>query len=64
MASNISPLARSKILKTPETPITALEAKLSEAYVELEAHSKEFQADMKSLQFYSAEEVNAFIFGI
>ena len=58
MASILSPLARSKILKPAGTPISVLEGKLGEAYVELEAHSKDFHGDMKSLQFYSAEEVS------
>ena len=53
----ISALARSKILKSAEIPVTTLETKVAEAYVDLEAHSKEFQGEMKSLQFYSVEEV-------
>jgi hypothetical protein len=57
MVATMSPLARSKILKQAGTTVTAVESKLCEAYVELEAHSRDFQADMKSLQFYSAEEV-------
>ena len=58
MASTLSPLARSKILKPTGTAISTVEAKLGEAFVELEAHSKDFHGDMKSLQFYSAEEVS------
>lgn len=62
MVGTMSPLARSKLLKQTGTPITGVESKLCEAYLELEAHSKEFQADMKSLQFYSAQEVGEDVF--